>query len=312
MKIVFLDSSTVGHLKNLERFRDFGVFVSYEKTAPHERIDRVRDADIIISNKVVIDKAVIDRAKNLKLICIAATGMNNVDLGYAGIKGIKVLNVENYSTYSVTQSTFSILFYVLNHLRYYDDYVRNGDYAKSPIFTHHGRVFYELKDKVFGIIGLGTIGKSVARIAEAFHCRVIYYSTSGKNNDPEYQRVKFDELLTCSDIVSIHAPLNDQTKNLINYEAIKKMKSSAILINVGRGGIINETDLARALDEDLIYGACIDVLNKEPVSADNPLLQIGNRDKLLITPHIAWASEESRTLLMEKVYENIKKFLGKS
>ena len=311
MKIVFLDSSTVGHLINLEKFRDFGVFICHEKTAPHERSERVRDSEIIITNKVVIDKEVMDQAANLKLICIAATGTNNVDLEYASLKGIEVMNVENYSTYSVTQSTFSMLFYILNHLRYYDDYVRNGEYAKSSIFTHHGRVFYELKDKVFGIIGLGTIGKSVARIAEAFNCRVIYYSTSGKNDNPEYRRADLDELLIHSDIVSIHAPLNEKTHNLIDYQAIKKMKSSAILINAGRGGIVNETDLARALEEDLIYGACIDVLNKEPVTADNPLLKIRNRDKLLITPHIAWASEESRTLLMDKVYENIKKFLRK-
>ena len=312
MKIVFLDSSTVGHLINLEKFRDFGVFICHEKTAPHERFERVRDSEIIITNKVVIDKAVMDQAANLKLICIAATGTNNVDLEYAALKGIEVMNVENYSTYSVTQSTFSMLFYLLNHLRYYDDYVRNGEYAKSPIFTHHGRVFFELKDKVFGIIGLGTIGKSVARVAAAFNCRVIFYSTSGKNDDPEYRRVDLDELLIRSDIVSIHAPLNEQTHNLIDYQAIKKMKSSSILINTGRGGIINETDLARALEEDLIYGACIDELTKEPITADSPLLRIRNRDKLLITPHIAWASEESRTLLLDKVYENIKKFLKKN
>lgn len=309
MKIVFLDSSTVGHLENLDKFQDFGNFIIHEKTASHERIKRVRDADIIITNKVVIDQEVIGQAEKLKLICIAATGMNNVDLEHAARKGIKVMNVEDYSTYSVTQSTFSMLFYVLNHLRYYDDYVRNGDYAKSAIFTHHGRVFYELKGKVFGIIGLGNIGKSVARIAESFRCHVIYYSTSGKNNDPDFQRVELDELLHRSDILSIHAPLNENTRNLIDYSAISKMKSSAVLVNVGRGGIVNEAALAKALDEDLIYGACIDVLDNEPIEEGNPLLTIRKRDKLLITPHIAWASQESRTLLMDKVYDNIKKYL---
>ncbi len=310
MKIVFLDNSTVGDLSHIDRFKDFGEFTKYERTSQDQRFDRTRDADIIITNKVIIDQQVMDQAGNLKLICIAATGMNNVDLEYAARKGIKVMNVENYSTFSVTQSTFSMLFYLLNHMRYYDDYVRNGDYSKCPIFTHHGRVFYELKDKVFGIIGLGAIGKSVARIAETFQCRVIYYSTTGKNNDLDYQRVELNELLSTSDIISIHAPLNDQTRHLIDHVAIKKMKSSAILINVGRGGIVDEEGLARALDEDRIYGAAIDVLSKEPVSEDNPLLNIRNRDKLLITPHIAWASVESRTLLIDKIYENIRKFLG--
>jgi len=309
MKIVFLDGSTVGHLNNLDQFQNFGEFILHEKTAPHERIGRVREADIIITNKVVIDQEVMDQAEKLKLICIAATGTNNVDLDHAARKGIEVMNVEDYSTYSVAQSTFSMLFYILNHLRYYDDYVRNGDYAKSAIFTHHGRVFYELKDKVFGIIGLGNIGKSVARLAESFRCQVIYYSTSGRNHDPDYKRVQLDELLLQSDIISIHAPLNTQTRNLIDYKAIYRMKSSAILINAGRGGIVNESALARALDEDMIYGACIDVLGEEPIHEDNPLMKIRNRDKLLVTPHIAWASLESRTLLMEKVYGNIKKFL---
>jgi glycerate dehydrogenase len=311
MKIVFLDNSTVGDLSHIDRLKDFGEFTKYERTSQDQRFYRTRDADIIITNKVIIDQQVMDQAGNLKLICIAATGMNNVDLEYAARKGIKVMNVENYSTFSVTQSAFSMLFYLLNHMRYYDDYVRNGDYSKSPIFTHHGRVFYELKDKVFGIIGLGAIGKSVARIAETFQCRVIYYSTSGKNNDLDYQRVGLNELLSTSDIISIHAPLNDQTRHLIDHVAIKKMKSSAILINVGRGGIVDEEGLARALDEDRIYGAAIDVLSKEPVSEDNPLLNIRNRDKLLITPHIAWASVESRTLLIDKIYENIRKFLSK-
>ncbi|MBS0000305.1 MAG: D-2-hydroxyacid dehydrogenase [Cyclobacteriaceae bacterium] len=309
MKIVFLDCSTVGDLTNIDRLRDFGDLICYDKTAHDERLERTTDADIIITNKVVMDKAVMDNGKNLKLICISATGMNNVDLEYAGRKNIGVMNVGNYSTYSVTQSTFSMLFYLLNHTRYYDDYVKNGEYVKSPIFTHHGRPFYELKNKVFGIIGLGTIGKSVARLAKAFECRVIYYSTSGNNIDPEFRSVDLDELLDVSDIISIHAPLNDRTINLIDYTEIKRMKSSAIMINVGRGGIINESGLARALNEDLILGAAIDVLSQEPISADNPLLRVRNRGKLLITPHIAWASIESRTLLMDKIYENISLFL---
>jgi glycerate dehydrogenase len=309
MKIVFLDSSTVGDLKNIDRLKDFGDLVCHELTEHHERLERTADADIIITNKVIIDPMVMDGSPKLKLICISATGMNNVDLEYAKRKNIRVLNVENYSTYSVTQSTFGMLFYLLNHTRYYDDYVKSGKYRKSPIFTHHGRPFYEMKNRIFGIIGLGAIGKSVARIATAFQCRVIYYSTSGKNMDPEHTSVDLDELLDVSDFVSIHAPLNDRTLNLIDYPEIRRMKRTAILINAGRGGIINEAGLARALDEDLILGAATDVLSREPVSEDNPLLKIKNKEKLLITPHIAWASLESRTLLMDRVYDNIRSFL---
>jgi glycerate dehydrogenase len=235
--------------------------------------------------------------------------MNNVDLNYADEKGIRVMNVEDYSTYSVTQSTFSMLFYILHQTRYYDLYVKEGEYSKSPIFTHHGRIFYELKDKTFGVIGLGTIGRAVARIAAAFNCKAIYYSTSGRNVNHDFKRVTLEELLHTSDIISIHAPLNDRTRNLIDYKEIKKMKPRAILMNTGRGGIINEAGLARALDEGLILGAAIDVLEKEPLHEDNPLLKIKNKDRLLITPHIAWASEESRTLLIDKVYQNIKIFL---
>ena len=242
--IVFLDSSTVGNVPNIHRFQDFGELKIYHNTLPDQLFERTRDADIIITNKVMIDREIMSHAKKLKLICIAATGMNNVDLEYARKNKISVINVENYSTYSVTQSTFSMLLYLLNHARYYDEYVKSGSYAKSPIFTHHGRTFYELKDKVYGIIGLGNIGKSVAKLAEAFGCRIIYYSTSGKNIDPQYRRVELDKLLTISDIISIHAPLNDKTRDLISYKELIKMKSHAILINVGRGGIVNEKDLA--------------------------------------------------------------------
>jgi len=308
--IVFLDSSTVGNVPNIHRFRDFGELKIYDNTLPDQLFERTRDADIIITNKVMIDREIMNHAKKLKLICIAATGMNNVDLEYARKNKIPVINVENYSTYSVTQSTFSMLLYLLNHARYYDEYVKSGSYAKSPIFTHHGRTFYELKGKVYGIIGLGNIGKSVAKLAEAFGCRIIYYSTSGKNIDPQYRRVELDKLLTISDIISIHAPLNEKTRDLISYKELIRMKSHAILINVGRGGIVNEKDLAKALDGGIIFGAGIDVLSNEPIDENNPLLDIKNKEKIYITPHVAWASLEARTLLIEKVYENIKSFIG--
>nr|WP_297889231.1 NAD(P)-dependent oxidoreductase [Sulfurihydrogenibium sp.] len=220
-----------------------------------------------------------------------------------------VTNVAGYSTNSVVQHTFGMLFYLLEHLRYYDEYVKSGGYAKSPIFTHIGKPFWEIYGKTWGIIGLGTIGKKVAQIAESFGCDVIYYSTSGKNTAQKYPHKALDELLSISDIVSIHAPLNEYTKNLITYEKLKLMKKTAILLNLGRGGIVNEEDLAKALDEGLIAAAGLDVLEKEPMNLDNPLLQIKNKDRLLITPHIAWTSIEARQTLVKEIYLNIDAFI---
>lgn len=306
MKIVFLDKSTVGNVSNISKLEQFGELTCHETTNPEETLQRTKQADIIITNKVVIDKKVMDASPSLKLICIAATGMNNVDLEYAARKGIQVKNVSDYSTFSVTQFTFSMLLSLFNYIPYYNNYVKSGQYEESPIFTHHGREYKELKGKTFGIIGMGTIGQSVAKIAEAFGCTIIYYSTSRKNIDQPYKNVSLETLLKDSDIVSIHAPLNDATFNLINMKRLKLMKSDAILINVGRGNIVNEKDLAYALDHSIIAAAGLDVLSNEPIKSDNPLLKIKNKERLLVTPHIAWASIEARELLMDRVYENIK------
>jgi len=239
--------------------------------------------------------------------------MNNVDLEYAKSKNIRVMNVSGYSTESVAQVAFASLLYLLNRLPYYDRYVKSGEYAAGGLFTHHGRPFWELKGKTFGIIGLGAIGKRVAEIAAAFGCRVVYYSTSGKNIAAGYERIPtLEAFLPQCDVVSIHAPLNEATYNLLRYEQMKLMKKTAYLVNMGRGGIVNEADLARALDENLLEGAALDVLEEEPIAAGNPLLKVRNPEKLLITPHIAWASVESRSLLIEKVCENIERFIKTS
>jgi len=309
MKIVILDAKTLGNDIDLSIFNKFGDVDLYRTTRTEDVVDRIKDKDIIITNKVLLHKENLQHAASLKLICLTATGTNNVDLEYAKSRGIAVCNVAGYSTDSVTQHTFAMLFYLLEHLSYYDNYVKSGEYAKSNIFTHLEKVFWELKDKTWGIIGLGTIGKSVAKIAAGFGCRVIYYSTSGKNNNSEYKRVGLEELLKTSDIVSIHAPLNENTKNMIDYNCLKQMKQSAVLLNLGRGAIINENDLARALDEELIAGAALDVLESEPVKADNPLLRIKNRERLLITPHIAWGSAEARRRLVNEVALNIEAYI---
>ncbi|HLO57235.1 MAG TPA: D-2-hydroxyacid dehydrogenase [Bacteroidales bacterium] len=308
--IVLLDAYTLGEM-SFYPLTKLGNLAVYPVTPMDKRIERISGREIVITNKVVIDKTVMDACPDLRLICVAATGMNNVDLACAESKGIIVRNVAGYSTQSVVQHTFSLLFYLMEHLPYYDNYVKSGQYSRGDLFTHHGRPFNELAGKTYGIIGLGTIGKRIADVASAFGARVIYYSTSGKNLNTGYTHVKLSELLTESDIVSVHCPLNESTKDLITYEELRKMKSSAILINAGRGGIVNELDLASALDEELIAGAALDVLSKEPPDADNPLFQIRFPERLVFTPHIAWASIESRERLLSRIVENISEYLGK-
>lgn len=309
MKIVFLDAQTMGDDIDLSIFKQFGTFETFNTTALDERIEHIGDAKIILTNKVMIDKEVIDACPNLGLICITATGMNNVDLDYAKQKGVTVKNVAGYSTASVTQTTFTLALALIGQSAYYDHYVKSGGWVKSKIFTHIERSFSEIKGKRWGIIGLGTIGKEVAKVASAFGAHIVYYSTSGANNDSIYTRVELNELFTTCDIISIHAPLNDKTKGLVTKDVLALMKQRAVLINVGRGGIVNEIDLAEAIDKNGIY-AGIDVTAIEPMEEGNPLLHIKHTDRLIMSPHIAWASVEARTELMRLVSENIKDFIG--
>jgi glycerate dehydrogenase len=307
MKIVFLDRKTISEDISFDKFSDFGEFVSYDTTFGKDNtIDRVKDCEVILTNKVVIDQEVMENAKNLKLICICATGMNNVDLHYAQKNGIEVKNVSGYSTNSVVQHTFSMLFYLLEKLNYHDNFVKSGQWNESGLFTNIQKPFFEINGKRWGVIGLGTIGKNVANIAKSFGCEVVYYSTSRKNSDSDFEQIKnLDDLLSSCDIISIHSPLNKDTLNLINKDNLKLIKKDSILLNLGRGGIINESDLAKALDEQEFY-AGLDVLEKEPNLEDNPLLDINNIDRLFITPHIAWASIQAQEKLIQSVYENIK------
>ncbi len=308
MKLVFLDTLTVGEIPNMYLLDQFGSVSYYQTTRPEQTLARVKDADVIITNKVVLDRNIIEQSTNLKLICIAATGTNNVDKTAANERGIEVKNVADYSTNSVAQGTFALLLNLINHITYFDQYVKDGGYSQSEIFTHFGRSFWELHNKRFGILGLGNIGKKVATIAEAFGAEVVYYSASGRNNNQPYLKLELEEFLKTSDVISIHAPLNEYTANLINYEKLMMMKKSAILLNAGRGGIIHEVDLVRALNEDLIAGAGIDVYEKEPIDLQHPFLYVNNKEKLVLTPHVTWASIEARTLLMERVGQNIREF----
>jgi len=245
---------------------------------------------------------------SLKLICIAATGMNNVDLEAAKQQGIEVKNVAGYSTDSVVQHTFSLLFYLLGHARYYDEVVKSGTYSKSGIFTDVSQPFFEIKGKTWGIIGLGTIGKEVARVARAFGADVIYYSTSGRNHCDEYEQVVLHKLLESSDIISIHAPLNDKTKNLLHYANLQHLKEKTIVLNLGRGGIIDEKAVAQLVDERELYFG-LDVFEKEPLPQESPLLHVSNTQQLYLTPHIAWTSVEARKKLLASVCRNIQESL---
>lgn len=309
MKIVLLDTNTLGEGLDLSVFGEFGEVNQYGFTSQDEVVERIKDVDIIITNKVVLDESNLQYAKKLKLICLPATGTNNVDKKYTENKGIKVANVVGYSTESVAQHTFAILLYLYEKLAYYDKYVKDGLYINDKYFTHYEKQFNELNNKIFGIIGLGNIGRRVAEIAKAFGCKVIYYSTSGKNNTTDYERCSLNDLLSQSDIISIHAPLNKYTNNLITIKELSKMRSSSIILNLGRGKIINETDLAKALNNKIIAGAALDVLENEPIEEDNPLLKIKDSTRLLITPHIGWASIESRNRVVQEVKMNIEAFI---
>ncbi|MCL2738242.1 MAG: D-2-hydroxyacid dehydrogenase [Bacteroidales bacterium] len=303
-----MDASSLGTDVSLAPVAQLGNFKSYPSTKPEEVVERIADAHIVITNKVRIFQPEMDAAPHLKLICVAATGTDNVDSLYAQSKGIGVKNVAGYSTDSVAQVTFAHLLHLITHLSYYNHYVYSGTYAQSPTATHLGPCFSSLNGKKLGIIGMGNIGQKVARIASAFGMEVGYYSTSGSHHCTDYPSLSLTALLETSDVVSIHAPLNERTRNLITIEQLRMMKPSALILNMGRGGIIHEPDLVQALNERLIAGAGVDVFSREPISPGHPFYGIVDQRCLLLTPHIAWTSIEARTLLVQKIAENIKAF----
>ena len=308
MNIVFLDAKTIGDDIDLSGFEALGTVTKYSFSSSEQVPERVKDADVVIINKIQINESTIGNAKNLKLVCVTATGTNNLDKEYLERRGIAWRNVAGYSTDSVAQHTFAMLFYLLEKLRYYDDYVKEDRYTNDTIFTHFEEVFYEISGKTWGIIGLGNIGRRVASIAEAFGANVIYASPSGSAPQEGYHQVDMDTLLEKSDIISVHAPLNEYTENLIDAEKLSKMKKSCIFLNLGRGPIVVEEDLCQALENGDIAAAGLDVLRKEPMSADCPLRRIKDSRRLFITPHVGWASVEARTRLMNIILEQIKEF----
>lgn len=316
MKIVFLDSDTLGNVP-FSPIENTGDLVLYPRSTPEQAIERVRDCEVLIVNKIIVDKRLIDSAPKLKLICEAATGVNNIDVDYAESKGIRVKNAAGYSTESVAQITFMHILNLVSHASYYDRRVKSGEYYKNGLFADMSWPFFELKGKRLGIIAMGNIGQRVAKIATAFGMEVAYYSTSGTSHCKEYPSLPLDELLKISDIVTIHAPFNEKTKGLITLKELRLMKPTAYIVNMGRGGIINETDLVTALHEETIAGAALDVYAKEPLPPEHPYMQFKDytdskghciKEKLLLTPHIAWTSDEALESLVNKIAENIAGF----
>ena len=304
MKIVFLDAATMGDV-SFEPFEQLGEFISYATSTPTEARERVKDADVVMINKVIVNKELIDAAPSLKLICVAATGVNNIDVDYAASKGIPVRNVAGYSTDSVAQSTFMHILSLAGGAPYFDNSVKTGSYSRSGMFTDPNWNWWELAGKTIGIIGLGNIGKKVAQIAEAFGMKVCYYSTSGTSHCKDYPSVPLEQLLMEADIVSVHAPLNERTAGLIGKEELSMMKPTSYVINMGRGGIVVEEDLAAAVDAGVIAGAGLDVFAVEPLAPDHCFLKMRHPERMSLAPHVAWASDEARTRLVEMVADNI-------
>lgn len=310
MKIVVLDRTSVGLDVSVEAFLKFGEVLFYENTPDDQLACRIADADIVVANKNPIDESTLKDAGKVRLICQFATGYDNVDTAYCKSRGIRVVNVRDYSTAAVVQHTIALALSVLENVPYYDRYVKSGAYAAQPRFAHFDQTYYELDQKTWGIVGMGNIGRGVAKVARALGCRVIFYSASGKSACTEYERVDFDTLLAESDVISLHCPLSDRTRHLMDGAAFQKMKKSAILVNVARGAVVDTDALCHALLADEIRGAGIDVFEKEPMRPDDCLLTLQDTGRLQLTPHMAWASIEARTRCVTETCRNIEAFLS--
>lgn len=306
--IVFLETESLGDDIDLSVFEQLGFVHYYTSTSNEELLPRIRHADIAVVNKTVLNEDILKQCPSLKCIALSATGYNNIDLEYCRKHYIEVCNVVGYSTNSVVQHTLALALHLIQNTSYYDQYIKSKDYTQSTCFSHF-KPYPELSSLTWGIAGLGNIGSKMALVLKTMGVKVQYYSTSGNNSTGLYQQVDFNTLLKTSDIISIHAPLNDKTYHLFDESALRKMKPAAYIINVGRGGIIDEQALVNVLNDNHLSGAGLDVFEHEPLLSDNPLYQVKEPHKLVLTPHIAWASTQSRQRCVDEVYLNILAFL---
>lgn len=306
MKIVFLDAGTMG-TSSLAPIESQGELVAWPNSTPEESVARVSDCDVLIVNKIKVNDRLLDAAPRLRLVCEAGTGINNIDVDACERRGVLVRNVAGYSTDSVVQETFMHILNLLGNGAYFDDVVKSGAYSRSGLFTDYSRPFIEMTGKTLGVIGLGAIGSKVARIGTAFGMKVVYYSTSGTSHSTEYPSVPLERLMRESDVISVHAPYNERTAGLVGEKELRMMKPKAIIVNMGRGGIVVEDALAKVIDEGVIGGAGLDVYSVEPIPADHPLLHTRHPERLSLTPHVAWASIEARERLIQSIADNIAK-----
>ena len=310
MKIVILERNSVGTDVSVDCIKDFGEVTIFPNTVTVDEVrQRVKDADIVIANKSPMREETLKDAPNVKLICEFATGFDNCDLEYCSSRGIKVTNVRDYCTGMVAQHTFALALALSQKLFHYDQYVKSGQYSAQDRFSNFDLPFTELEGKTWGIVGMGNIGRRVAQIAAAFGCKVIFHSITGKSTCTDYPQVDKDTLLAESDFLSLHCPLSDLSRNFIDAAALKKMKRTAVLINVARGPVVNNKDLYEALVAEEIAAAGLDVVEREPLEESNPLSRLKDSNQLIITPHLAWASVEARTRCVEEAYKNIQAFL---
>lgn len=309
MNIVILDSYTAnpGDL-SWAALKDLGNVKIYDRTSRNDVMNRIKDADMVLTNKVVINAEHMANCPNLKYIGVLATGYNIIDTKAAADKGIVVTNIPSYSSNSVAQMVFAHILNIVNSVQHYTDEIHEGKWSRCSDFSYVDTSLVELHGRTLGIMGLGQIGNLVARIALAFGLKVIAYTSKAQEALPEgIRKVSKDELFEQSDILSFHCPLTPDTKEIVNKKNLSRMKPTAIVINTGRGGLVNEADLADALNSGTIFAAGVDVLSKEPPVADNPLLSAKN---CYITPHIAWATFEARERLVGIAVDNIKAFLN--
>ena len=306
MNIVILDYKTLGDDLDLSGAERFGTVTKYPVTKQEDAAERLKDADIVIVNKIKMNAGALKDAKNLKLICETATGYDNIDTEYCKKRGIAVANTPAYSTACVAQVTVSMACSLVTHLHEYRRFVHEGGYQNSVSANMLEPVYHEMSGMTWGIIGLGNIGKGVAKIAEAFGCRVI---ASKRTPDPDFECVELDYLLKNSDIISIHCPLTDKTRGMIGKAQLEMMKKNAIIINVARGAVWDEVAVADAIINGTIGGVGCDVFSYEPIDEKHPFVKILDRDNVLLTPHMAWGAFESRTRCFNTVLSNIEAFL---